>query len=168
MAEDAQLAFLLAESGIRQLYGRYADAVWRKDIAAFAACFTEDAVWKIAGRTVRGRTEIGSFFEMTLVPSARVMLWPGVPVLDVGDHMATGRTQVTELIKRKDGSARRTLAIYYDRFVEAEGTWRFQWHHFNLYYLGPPDLSGSYIECLEYGPPPTMPAPDDPTSVPEG
>lgn len=163
---NAELVFLLAESGIRQLYGRYADAVWRKDGAAFAECFIEDAVWKIAGRTLRGRAEISSSFEMSLVPSVRVMMWTGVPVIDVGVGTATGRTQVTELIKRKDGTSKRTLAIYYDRFAQADGVWRFQWHHFNLYYLGAPDLSDSYLECLEYGPPPAMPGPDDPTSVP--
>ena len=165
-SDNEQLALLLAESGIRQLYGRYADAVWRKDLAAFGDCFTADAVWKIAGMTLRGRAEIIGTFEKTLVPSKRVMMWSGVPVIEVSQGTATGRTQVSELIKRKDGSAKRTLALYYDRFVEEGGLWRFQWHHFNLYYLGAPDLSDSYIECQEYGPPPAMPTPDDPTSVP--
>ena len=166
MAHDHRIAFLLAESGIRQLYGRYADAIWRKDSVAFGDCFTDDAVWKIAGRTVTGRADIVSFFEMTLIPSERVMMWVGIPLLDIGDGTASGRTQVTELIKRKDGSSRRTLAIYYDRFIEAGAVWRFQWHHFNLAYLGPPDLSDNYLECMEYGPPPAMPDDDAPTPVP--
>ena len=162
---DAKLDFMIAESGIRQLYGRYADAVWRKDPAAFVDCFAEDAVWKIAGRTVRGRAEIGGLFEMTLVPSERVMMWVGIPVLDVGKGVATGRVQVTELIKRKNGASARTLAIYYERYVEEGDVWRFKWHHFNLYSLGPPDLSDSYYENLEYGPPPGMPGPEDPTTI---
>ena len=164
--DNASMAFLLAESGIRQLWGRCADAIWRKDVPAFAACFTEEAVWKIAGHTLRGRAEIGSFFEMTLVPSERVMMWPGITVLELGNGTATGRTQVTELIKRKDGSSKRTLAIYYDRFVESDGSWKFELHHFNICYLGPPDLSDSYIACMEYGAPPAMPGLDDPTPVP--
>jgi uncharacterized protein (TIGR02246 family) len=163
---DARLDYLLAESGIRQLYGRYGDAVWRKDVPAFSDCFTADAVWKIAGMTLHGRTEICDTFEATLVPSERVMMWSGITVFALGDGLATGRTPVTELIKRKDGSANRTLAIYYDRFVESDAIWRFQWHHFNLHYLGPPDLSDPTIDCQEYGPPPAMPGPDDPTPVP--
>ena len=166
MVDDSRLAVLLAESGIRQLYARYADAIWRKDIVAFGECFTEDAVWKIVGRTVSGRTEITSFFEMSLVPSERVMMWVGIPLLDIDNGAATGRTQVTELIKRKGGSSRRTLAIYYDRFVEAAALWRFAWHHFNLCYLGPTDLSGGYLDWMEYGAPPAMPGADDPTPVP--
>lgn len=163
---EEQLAFLVAEAGIRQLYGRYADAVWRKDGAAFGECFTEDAVWKIAGRTMTGREAIVSGFEASLVPSEKVMMWLGIPVLEVANGTATGRVQVTELIKRKNGTSLRTLAYYYERFVETGGVWRLQWHHFNLYYLGPPDLSGDYIHCPEYGAPPALPGPDDPTSVP--
>jgi len=160
------LAFLLAEAGIRQLYARYADAVWRKDGDSFADCFTEDAVWKIAGQTVAGREEIRALFLASLEPSEKVMFWSGIPVLDIGEGTATGRTQVTELIKRKDGSSLRTLAIYYERFVEQQGVWRFQWHHFNMYYLGSPDLSGTYLEAMEYGAPPGLPGPDAPTPVP--
>lgn len=161
------LAFLLAESGIRQLYGRYADAVWRKDGEAFVDCFAEDAVWKIAGRTLRGRAEIGASFLASLEPSEKVMFWSGIPVLHLGEPgTATGRTQVTELVKRKDGSSLRTLAVYHERFVEQGGVWRFQWHHFQLHYLGPPDLSGSYLEAMEYGAPPGFPGPDDPTPSP--
>jgi hypothetical protein len=163
----AQLSFLLAESGIRQLYGRYADAIWRKDVTAFAECFTQDAIWKIVGRTLRGRKALGRFFEMTLVPSERVMMWTGTSVLDLVNDSATGRTQVTELIKRKDGSSWRTLAVYYDRFVATGSTWQFQFHHFNLCYLGPPDLSNAYFKCADYGPPPAMPSSDDPTAAPD-
>lgn len=158
--------FVIAEAGIRQLYGRYADAVWRQDSVAFAECFTEDAVWKIAGRTVAGLADIVGLFEQSVAPSERVMMWLGIPVLEVAGATATGRVQVTELIKRRDGSGVRTLGLYYERYVEQGGRWRFAWHHFNLYYLGPPDLTNEIYECLEYGPPPGMPGPDDPTSVP--
>jgi uncharacterized protein (TIGR02246 family) len=164
-ARDPQIAFMLAESGIRQLYARYADAVWRKDKAAFVECFTEDAVWKIAGQTLTGRDAIGGFFEQSTMPSHKVMFWAGNPVLEIGEGTASGRVQVTELIKRSDGNSARTLAIYYERYVESGGAWRLSWHHFNMYYFGPPDLSESYYDCLEYGAPPGFPAPDDPTTV---
>lgn len=164
MSDD--LALLRAEAGIRQLYARYADAVWRKDGASFVDCFAEDAVWKIAGRTVRGRDEIGALFLASLEPSEKVMFWAGIPLLEVSGDTATGRTQVTELIKRKDGTSLRSLAIYYERFVEQQGAWRLQWHHFDLFYLGPPDLSGKFLDAGDYGPPPGFPGPDDPTPVP--
>jgi uncharacterized protein (TIGR02246 family) len=162
----AKIDFMIAESGIRQLYGRYADAVWRKDVPAFVECFAEDAIWKIGGRTLHGREEIGGVFEASLAPSERVMMWLGIPVITLtGERTATGRVQVTELIKRKDGSSARTLALYYERYVEEDGVWRLGWHHFNLYYFGPPDLSATFLENMEYGPPPGLPGADDPTTV---
>lgn len=158
--------FIAAECGIRQLHGRYADAVWRQDSQAFAKCWTQDAVWKISGREAKGRAEIAALFEASVAPSERVMLWSGIPVLDVGVGVATGRVQVTELIKRRDGEAVRTLGHYYDHYREDAGHWRFTHRHFNLYYFGPPDLSGDiYGDVLEYDTPPGMPGPDDPTPV---
>ena len=158
--------FLAAECGIRQLHGRYADAIWRQDSAAFAKCWTQDAVWKISGREALGRAEIAALFEASVAPSERVMMWSGIPVLEVGVGTATGRVQVTELIKRKTGEAFRTLALYYDHYREDAGHWRFARRHFNMYYFGPPDLSGDiYDGVLEYGPPPGMPGADDPTPV---
>ena len=38
----------VADSGIRQLYARYIDAVWRKDADAFGKCFAENGEWKIS------------------------------------------------------------------------------------------------------------------------
>ncbi len=158
--------FIAAECGIRQLHGRYADAIWRQDSAAFAKCWTQDAVWKISGREAHGRAEIAALFEASVAPSERVMMWSGIPVLDVGIGQATGRVQVTELIKRKDGETARTLALYYDHYREDAGHWRFARRHFNLYYYGPPDLTAEiYADVLEYGPPPGMPGADDPTPV---
>ncbi|MDG2003634.1 MAG: nuclear transport factor 2 family protein [Novosphingobium sp.] len=159
------IAFLLAESGIRQLYARYADSVWRKDRAAFLECFTEDAVWKIAGQTLEGRDAIGDFFELSTSPSHKVMFWCSNPALEVTGDTASGRLQVTELIKRHDGNSARTLAIYYERYAQSDGVWRLSFHHFNMYYLGSPDLSEDYYDNLEYGPPPGFPGPDDPTTV---
>lgn len=157
--------FLRAESGIRQLYGRYCDALWRRDTDAFVDCFTADAVWKIAGRTLRGRAEIGAGFTAFLAQSQKVMMFVGIPVLDVGEGSASGRVQVTELLKLKEGDAIRTLGVYYERFVREGERWRIRHHHFNLYYYGPPDLSADFYDCLEYGPPPGMPGPDAPTTV---
>jgi ketosteroid isomerase-like protein len=157
--------YLVADSAIRQLHARYVDAVWRKDFAAFADCFAEDAEWNIAGLHVRGRIHIRSQFEKFIAPSERVLMLLGMPILEVGSGTANGRIHVTEYVKLMDGRAARTIGVYYDRYVDHGARWRFQWRHWNLYYRGPPDLSAPFQECPEYGPPPGMPAPDDPTTV---
>ncbi|MGO9933700.1 MAG: nuclear transport factor 2 family protein [Steroidobacteraceae bacterium] len=149
--------FPAADSAIRQLHARYVDAVWRKDFAAFADCFAEDAAWKIAGMHMRGRAQIQSQFAKFIAPSERVLMLLGMPILEVGNGTAIGRILVTEYIKLTDNRAARTIGVYYDRYVDQGDRWRFQSRHWNLYYRGPTDLSAPFYECEEYGPPPGMP-----------
>jgi ketosteroid isomerase-like protein len=157
--------FLIAESAIRQLHARCADAVWRKDSAGFADCFAQDAEWKIAGMRMRGREAIKAQLEAFLEPLERVIMFFGVPILEVGKGTASGRTYVTERNKAKDGRTASTIGIYYERFVDQGDRWRFSWRHWMLHYIGPPDMSAPFYECQDYGPPPGMPGPDDPTTV---
>jgi len=155
--------FVVADSGIRQLHARFIDAVWRKDAEAFADCFAEDGEWKIAGMHICGRGEIGSTFGKLMGVCDRVQILLGMPVLDVEQGTATGRIHVTELAKMSDGSSAMTIGVYYDRYVEEGGRWRFQWRHFGLHYRGPIDLSAELVDCPDYGAPPGMPGQDEPT-----
>ncbi len=155
--------FVLAESGIRQLHARFADAVWRKDTEAYAQCFAEDAEWKIATMHIRGRAEIAGTFGKLMAACARVQMITGTPLLELGQGTASGRLQITELAKMADGSSAMTLGVYYDRYVEHAGRWLFQWRHFGLHYRGPADLSAALVECPDYGPPPGLPGADEPT-----
>jgi len=153
--------FVIAECAIRQLHARFVDAVWRKDSDAFANCFAEDAEWKIAGMQIQGRAEIGRQFSNLMSKSERAMMFLGMPILEVAQTTATGRIYVTEYVKMLDGSAARTLGVYYDKYVGEGDQWRFQWRHWNCYYRGPADFSAPFISCPDYGPHPGMPAPDE-------
>lgn len=155
--------FSLAECSIRQLHARYVDAVWRKDAESFVDCFTEDGEWKLAGMHLRGRDEIKSQFNKFMAPCERILMSFGTPVLEVEQGAATGRTLVSECVKHADGEVVRTIGIYYERFVAENDRWRFKWRHWTLYYYGPPDFSGSFLNSPEYGAPPGMPAPGEPT-----
>lgn len=156
---------IVAECGIRQLHARFADAVARKDADAFAACFAQDGEWKIAGMHLRGRREISEAIARLLGYCQRVHLIVGTPLLDFGDGVATGRTAMTELAKRADGSSAMTLGTYYDRYVDEDGAWRFMRRHWTMHYNGPVDLSGPLIDSPDFGPPPALPGDDEPTYV---
>lgn len=156
---------LVAECAIRQLHARYADALWRKDSESFAALFAADAEWKVAGMHLRGRAEIKRSFEQFMVHVDRTLMTFRTPIVDVNDNGVTSRTYVTEDNRFADGRTASTIGIYYERFTEEGGCWRFKWRHWNLYYIGPPDLSAPLYDCMEYGPPPGFPAADDPTTV---
>jgi uncharacterized protein (TIGR02246 family) len=149
-----------AEAEIRQLYARYADAVWRKDFAAVGDCYTEDAEWRIGGAVLRGRIEIVEHLKIVLAKFRRVLITLRTPVLAIAGETATGRSYVTEQGAFTDGRAIAPIGTYFDRMVHQAGLWRFTWRLFQTCYVGPPDLSGQFYENPEFGPPPAMPERD--------
>ena len=153
----------VADSGIRQLHAHFVDAARRKDARAAADCFVEDGEWKIAGLHMRGRAEIAATFDRLLGACEHVQIIPGLPVLEVGDGTASGRIPMTEFARMLDGTFAMTLGVYYDRYVDEGARWRFRWRHFGLRYRGPADLSAPFVDSPDYGPPPGMPGPDEPT-----
>jgi uncharacterized protein (TIGR02246 family) len=156
---------MIAEFNIRQLHGRYADALWRKDPDSFADLFAEDAEWKIAGMHLRGRQQIKTEFAKFMQHIDRTLMILGTPVVEVVDGVVCSRTLVTENNKFADGRTASTVGVYYERFVDEGTRWRFKWRHWNLYYIGPPDFTAPLYQVKEFGPPPGMPAQDDPTTV---
>jgi len=155
--------FLVAESEIRQLHARYADAVWRKDYDAFGDCFTEDAEWRIGGRVLHGRTEIVENLKRLMPNFDRILMTFRTPILEVGEGTATGRTYVTENNVFVDGRSGSSIGIYYEHFVDEGDRWRFTWRLFQTYYLGPADITGPLFENPDFGAPPEMPPLDAPT-----
>lgn len=154
---------VIADLGIRQLYGRYIDAVWRKDAEAFGDCFTQDGVWKLAGMQMDGRASITATIGQFLGVCERVLIIPGSPVLEFGKGTATGRVHATELSKMVDGTSAMTIGVYYDRYVEEQGVWRFGRRHWALHYRGPVDMSAALVPSPDYGAPPNQPHDDEPT-----
>lgn len=158
--------FIAAECAIRQLHARYTDAVWRQDTAEFADCFAEDAVWRIAGTELVGRETIAGGFDRFMSILHRTLMTFRTPLVTLGETpgTASARTYVTELNKYRDGSTVATIGVYYERVVDQGDRWRFAWRHWNMYYYGPPDHSSQFYDCQEFGPPPGMPDPGDPTT----
>ncbi len=154
---------IATDYGIRQLHARCADAVFRKDADAFSECFAWTGEWKIAGMHIRGRDDIRDKFSLLLSPCELVQLLTGTPVLEFSEEGVSGRLQVTELAKMQDGSAALTIGVYFDRYVEEDGRWCFGWRHFGLHYRGPIEMPADLVPCPDFGPPPGMPGPDEPT-----
>jgi uncharacterized protein (TIGR02246 family) len=153
------------ECAIRQLHARYADALWRKHPDSFAVLFAADAEWKVAGMHMRGREEIRETFARFMAHTGRTLMSFRSPIVELVDGVPTARTYVTEQNRFADGQSADTIGVYYERFVEEDGAWRFHYRHWNLHYIGPPDLTSKFYDVREYGRPPGFPEADDPTTV---
>ncbi|MFD1613279.1 nuclear transport factor 2 family protein [Sphingomonas tabacisoli] len=157
--------FLVIDAGVRQLQARFIDAAWRQDANEFAACFTADGVWKIAGMEIKGRAAIAEACRTLLGRCERVQLILMPPILEVTADGAIGRSHVTEFAKMRDGSSAMTFGIYHDRFAQEDGRWRYRSRHWSFAYRGPADLSAPFVDTPDFGPFPGFPGPDEPTYV---
>jgi len=157
--------FVAAESGVRQLQARYIDSVWRKDFDAFGDCFTEDAEWRIAGQTLRGRAECVGLLRKIMPSIERVFMMMGTPLIQLEDGTAIARTYVSEMNASKGVPPIFAIGIYSDRCVQQGDRWRFAWHHYQSYYHGPGDLSAPFGNIIDYGAPFSMPGPDEQAPV---
>jgi uncharacterized protein (TIGR02246 family) len=152
--------FVVAEAGIRELHQRYTDAVWRQDFDAFADCFAEDGEWRISGMVLKGRPQIKETIAAILGRFNRVLISFRTPIVELGDGTASARTYIDEKCAWKNGDTNISMGIYYEHFVLQQGRWRFQWRLFQMLYRGDPDLTGTFYDFPDYGPPPGMPPRD--------
>lgn len=156
---------IAADFGIRQLHARFADAVWRQDAAQFAACWTGDGLWKIAGMEVRGTAALEDACRKLLGRCSNIHLITGQPILGTDGDGVQGRLAMTEFARMHDGSTAMTIGWYHDRYVEQAGLWRFAKRHWSFKYRGAPDLTGAFIDTPNYGAFPDGPAGDEATYV---
>lgn len=146
-----------AERGIRELHSHYTDAVFRQDARAFAECFVQNGEWRISGRVFRGSAEIEAAITTILDKFDRVLITFRTPILAEVDGVIGGRTYIDEKCAWKNGNRNVSIGRYYERFAQEDGRWRFSWRLFQLVYRGDPDLSGTFFDCPDFGPPPGMP-----------
>jgi hypothetical protein len=99
------------QAQIRALHDCYADAVNRRDAAAWGALWAEDARWELMGMQVDGRAQIGA-------------------IVVTGDR-AEGRVWTHELLDGPEGE-RRPLGRYDDVYVKRGDSWLFAERRFNL------------------------------------
>ena len=163
MSDDTALDFVRAECGIRQLYARFVDAVWRQDADAFAQCYTADGVWKIAGMEIVGRAALADACRKLLGRCSHIQLMPQPAILEIDGNEAVGRQHMIELARMLDGSSAMTIGINYDRYRVVEGSWRISWRHWTTQYRGPVDMSGPFVDAPSFGAFPGMPGADEPT-----
>jgi hypothetical protein len=157
---------LQAESDLRRLIALYTDAVWRIDASAYGACWTPQAEWKILGMHLKGREAIVATWKQVMRDFEWTYQVQHSPVFEIAAETAAARVYVNETFAMKNGVKGCTMGVYHDRYALEEGSWRFAARHFDLFYFGPPDLSGRMFERPAYGPPPHHPDPTRPASPP--
>jgi hypothetical protein len=83
------------------------------------------------------------------------------PVLHIENGKVSGRTIVTEQSVFEDGTVFMPIGTYFERYADQGDRWRFTYRFWITHYAGPPDMSGTFFDPPDYGPPPGMPGPDE-------
>jgi uncharacterized protein (TIGR02246 family) len=113
---------------IRELLDTYADAVTRRDAAAWGATWAEDAEWSLPDYpeigTTKGRTAIVAMWTEAMkgYPGIMFEAWPGSIEID-GDS-AVMRSYTAEVYDQ-NGTTLRDRGQYEDICVKVNGQWLF-------------------------------------------
>jgi hypothetical protein len=128
------------ELAIRALVARYADAVCRRDPAAWAATWAQDCRWDLGGgRVTSGRSETLNLY-LTAVAKYD---WVGQVVttgrVEVDGDSATGWWYLIEFNQRAQGDGTLHLGHYDDEYVRTPDGWRFASRTMHMIYRGAMD-----------------------------
>lgn len=136
-----------AKEEIRELNHRYASAVGRRDEAAWADTWDDNAVWELGkGRQVEGKAAIVDLWNKAMDGFVAVVQngVDGMCNLDEDAGTGTGRQSIIEHWHRANGDRGVLLAYYDDKYVRTDGRWLFASRELIVHYSGPPDLSAPF------------------------
>jgi len=142
---------------IQTLVHTYADAVVHRDATQWGRCWAQDARWDLGrGRLVEGRKAIVDLWLSAMGGFAAVVqtvqnghAWPTVDA-DAAASSAAGRWYISERFARADGTRGILLAHYEDTYVRSDSeAWQFASRSLQPHYMGPPDLSGDFINTAD-------------------
>lgn len=122
---------------IHQLYAKYSDAISRNDAAAFASCWTDDALWLLLGQTHQGKKAILQAYSQSVSATNFILHLALAPLIAIQGSTARVRTQVVEILHFSDGGAMLLLGNYNDELQKTSGQWRFSARRIHLRYSGP-------------------------------
>lgn len=112
---------------IRELVDSYNDAVMRFDRDAWAANWTDDAVWSLPGMgEIAGKDKFVPMWQQMMAGFSFVGFFASAGPIVVNGNAAHATWYQQEFLHQKDGAKRRITGRYEDDYVKRGGRWFFQ------------------------------------------
>lgn len=112
---------------IRELQDRYADAVFRNDVDAYAATWTEDAHWEIAGKKADRVAGIIALWKEFMLGMETVVMYATPGNIEISGDTGAGRWYIIDVNRTKDSRSLLINSLYDDIYSkDKEGNWRFK------------------------------------------
>ena len=137
------------ELAIRSLVARYAEAVSAYDETMWAETWASEGQWLVLGRSPTGREEVVKVWNELMSGFEFVVQQATSGHVTIEGDNATGRWQILEFGKMKNGTSMMNIGFYRDECVREADGWRFKSRVFSPLYAGPPDLSAPSIPFPE-------------------
>ena len=105
-------ATLADEMAIRKLVADYADGVNRYDPDIWISTWAPDAEWHLReGKTVKGSSEILSFWKSVMDTLKFAIMIPGSAQLSIEGKSATGRWYMVEIVEELEGRGAKLAGV---------------------------------------------------------
>jgi ketosteroid isomerase-like protein len=122
--EDKQL--------IRELFEIYGDAVIRKDLDTYLACWADNCRRTGAGGECEGKDELRAHWHGIFGALEQMVFLTQMASLSVDRDSAAARSYCLEILKPKDGHTRQLVGEYDDELVRVDGEWLFSHRHYQV------------------------------------
>jgi len=110
---------------IRELIEDYADAVFQRDEKRWAANWTDEACWNLAGMEVKGKTNIVGMWKQAMTGFSFVAFFAAPGAIEVDNNKARARVYTTEDLVEMNGKRRHVIGQYEDELTKQSGRWLF-------------------------------------------
>jgi uncharacterized protein (TIGR02246 family) len=127
------------ELAIRNLIGRYCDAVNRYDAATWTATWSADGKWYFLDQVHEGREVILQFWTAVMESLEFAIMQAGTATLTIDDDRARGRWYTQEIVKTKGERGRTIVGIYDDTYSRQSGEWLIASRRYHKLYEAPTD-----------------------------
>ena len=110
---------------IRERYGSYSDAVFRKDLEAWLSQYCETGTWELMGQQHTGKAMLKAQWETLWSGLNQMGFFAEIGAIEItGDH-ATVRSYCREIVELKSGKIIKVAGRYDDELVKENGIWLF-------------------------------------------
>ena len=110
---------------IRERIDSYSDAVFRRDAEAWIANWSDEAVWRISGSELRGRSQIKSAWIAAMDAFAVVGFFATPGAIRVEGGRAIARVYAQEILVDHNGKVLKIIGVYDDQLVKSAASWLF-------------------------------------------
>ena len=117
---------------IRELFEIYSDAVIRRDLDTYLACWADNCRRSGAGGECEGKDELRAHWHGIFGALEQMVFFTQIASLTVDGDSAAARSYCLEILKLKDGNTRQLVGEYDDELVRVDGDWLFSHRRYQV------------------------------------